>query len=147
MSAAPLALTFIPKHNQPFTLAEAITLDISVLTAEIHRLENSIRHLEETQLELREFLEEEQDTDILLAVEENELVIGSQRERIMLIKIALMNKVGKEGLEHYGLGIEDEGGGEKGGMGTNEEGNREEGALVSREERQESLGEDDGLHL
>ncbi|KAK6910881.1 hypothetical protein I204_03085 [Kwoniella mangroviensis CBS 8886] len=100
---------FIPKHAQPFSLEEAMGLEVETLVNEIKRLENSIKHLQRTQSDLRSYLEEDEDGDgeIGKAYMENEDTISSQSERITLIKLALINKLGSDArLEHYGLSID-----------------------------------------
>ncbi|WWC63527.1 uncharacterized protein I303_106130 [Kwoniella dejecticola CBS 10117] len=116
MSSSSIPINFTPKHAQPFTLEEAMHLGIETLVAEIKRLENSINHLRRTQSELRSYLESEEgkadegedgEGEIGLAYKENEDTISSQSERITLIKLALLNKLGSDArLEHYGLTIE-----------------------------------------
>ena len=95
--------TFRPVYSHPFTLEEAMLLEINILVAgtfsrsrmistfpilpeikqygiiadgkEVARLQNSILHLQETQVELRSYLEEEpedEDGEIGLAISENE---------------------------------------------------------------------------
>ncbi|WRT68616.1 uncharacterized protein IL334_005594 [Kwoniella shivajii] len=114
---APNPIGFTPKHTQPFTLEEAMGLEIETLVTEIKRLENSIQHLQRTQSELKSYLDSEReggdgdgdgdgDGEIEIAFKENEDTISSQIERIAIIKIALMNKLGSDArLEHYGLSI------------------------------------------
>ncbi|KAF9446949.1 hypothetical protein P691DRAFT_803248 [Macrolepiota fuliginosa MF-IS2] len=86
-------MEYQPRYTQPFTLTEAIGLDVSVITDEIARLHNSLKHLRETQDMLREYqLTEEPDPEIRKALEENEVVIGSQTERISILKMALKEK-------------------------------------------------------
>jgi hypothetical protein len=89
-------MDFIPRHKQPFTLAEAIQLDPSLiadgrnidgyatrvgflilymhLCVEIARLQNSLKHLRETQVALREHIRDapEHDADVEDAAQENE---------------------------------------------------------------------------
>ncbi|ORY35679.1 hypothetical protein BCR39DRAFT_511452 [Naematelia encephala] len=98
-----LPITFHPAHAQPFTLEQAMLLEINILVAEIQRLENSIQHLRETQSQLTLFLQTEDDQDLRQAYQENEIVIDSQSERITLIKVALLNKVGQDSAAHYGI--------------------------------------------
>ncbi|KAG6873759.1 hypothetical protein C0995_011578 [Termitomyces sp. Mi166 len=89
-------MDFIPRYAQPFTLAEAIKLDVAVITEEITRLQNSLQHLKQTQTTLREYINEEPshdvDPEITKALEENKTVIGSQEERIFILKLALSEK-------------------------------------------------------
>ncbi|KAK8854606.1 hypothetical protein IAR55_003345 [Kwoniella newhampshirensis] len=107
-------IPFTPKHPQPFTLEEAMQLEVETLTTEINRLTNSIQHLSRTQDELTSYLRSEEGrsdpdtTEVEQAVEENEEVIASQSERISLITIALRNKLGGETrLEHYGFKMDE----------------------------------------
>ena len=63
---------FVPQHAQPFTIEQARQLDVSTITQEISRLENSLNHLEETQTILREALADGHDQDVEDALEEND---------------------------------------------------------------------------
>ncbi|TFK75822.1 hypothetical protein BDN72DRAFT_891698 [Pluteus cervinus] len=87
---------FKPRYPQPFNLAEAVGLDVSVITQEIARLEDSIRRLRETQVMLKEHTSlstpGDVDPEITLAIEENGVVISSQEERIEILKAALREK-------------------------------------------------------
>ncbi|WWD02168.1 hypothetical protein V865_000206 [Kwoniella europaea PYCC6329] len=111
-SSTPIG--FIPKHAQPFSLEEAMGLEVETLVNEIKRLENSIKHLQRTQSDLKSYLDSEEgkededgDGEIGKAYKENEDTISSQSERITLIKLALINKLGSDArLEHYGLSID-----------------------------------------
>ncbi|KII95119.1 hypothetical protein PLICRDRAFT_75166, partial [Plicaturopsis crispa FD-325 SS-3] len=88
-------MNYTPRYAQPFTLEQAILLDVPVITEEIARLENSLARLKSTQEMLREHLsmeESEPDPELSEALAENELVIGSQEERIGILKIALTHK-------------------------------------------------------
>lgn len=90
---------FEPKHSHPFTLFEATTiLDVSTLTTEISRLENSIAHLRRTNDELRAFEAEEQDVqerkELADVARENELTVEAQTERIEMCRRALVDKLG-----------------------------------------------------
>jgi len=86
-------MDYKPQYPQPFTLAQARALDVSVISEEISRLQNSLKHLKETQdlleAELRTKLP---DADITQAFEENRAVIGSQEERITILKMAISEK-------------------------------------------------------
>ncbi|EKM80122.1 hypothetical protein AGABI1DRAFT_127801 [Agaricus bisporus var. burnettii JB137-S8] len=97
-------MEFIPRYAQPFTLNEAIGLDVSVIVDEIARLQNSLKHLRETQTLLREFQSQEApgtaDPEVQKALEENEVVIGSQTERITILRMALAEKGVGDG-RHY----------------------------------------------
>ncbi|KDR83656.1 hypothetical protein GALMADRAFT_35827, partial [Galerina marginata CBS 339.88] len=87
-------MEYRPRFAQPFTLSEAIHLDVAVITEEISRLQNSLRHLRETQTVLEQALKEEgeEDQEIKKAFDENQIVIGSQEERISILKMALTEK-------------------------------------------------------
>jgi len=99
-------MDFVPRFAQPFTLAEAAKLDVSVITEEIARLENSLRHLQQTQCDLHEYMvnagPERADPEIKAAFDENKIVIGSQQERILMLKLALSSK-GVYFDDHYNL--------------------------------------------
>ncbi|KAJ3555538.1 hypothetical protein NP233_g12185 [Leucocoprinus birnbaumii] len=102
----PLEMEYHPRYAQPFTLAEAVGLDVSVITDEIARLHNSLKHLQETQKMLREYQSAEApgtvDPEIRKALDENEVVIGSQTERISILKMALAEK-GVVDSSHYDI--------------------------------------------
>lgn len=86
-------MDFIPRHRQPFTLQQAIGLNIAEITegtqtktalympfilaqfAEIDRLQNSLAHLRKTQDELRDALSSDPDPVFKEAIEENEEVM------------------------------------------------------------------------
>jgi len=95
-------MDFTPRYNQPFTLGEAIQLDISVITEEISRLHNSLLHLRRTQAELQAAAEAEPDPEFTKAIEENEVVIGSQEERISILRMALTERGVRMG-SHYDI--------------------------------------------
>ncbi|BEJ10888.1 hypothetical protein CspHIS471_0103100 [Cutaneotrichosporon sp. HIS471] len=96
-------MSFQPSHQQPFTPAEAAQLDVGTIVAEISRLRNSLTHLHSTQGELRLALVEEDDADLRSALNENEAVIASQNERVEMLRVALIDKVGVDSLAHYGI--------------------------------------------
>lgn len=50
-------VAFTPQYAQPFTLQEAMGLELDSLVAEVNRLINSIRHLYSTQDALLEFMQ------------------------------------------------------------------------------------------
>ncbi|KIM46100.1 hypothetical protein M413DRAFT_441161 [Hebeloma cylindrosporum] len=97
-------MDYKPRFSQPFTLNEAIGLDVAVITEEMSRLQNSLERLRETQKILQEAISDpgEPDPEIKLAFEENQVVIGSQEERISMLKMALLEK-GIVAGSHYGL--------------------------------------------
>ncbi|KAJ7764976.1 hypothetical protein DFH07DRAFT_811006 [Mycena maculata] len=97
-------MDYKPRYTQPFTLAEARLLDVETITEEIARLQNSLQRLDETQKMLREHVDSiqpEVDPEISKAIQENETVIGSQSERISMLKMALADR-GVTG-SHYDL--------------------------------------------
>ncbi|GJE84220.1 hypothetical protein PsYK624_002960 [Phanerochaete sordida] len=85
-------MEYTPRYPQPFTLAEAVGLDVSTITEEIARLQNSLARLRATQAQLKEALAEAPDPDFSKAVEENEVTIGSQDERVSILRLALAEK-------------------------------------------------------
>ncbi|KAJ7094667.1 hypothetical protein B0H15DRAFT_133815 [Mycena belliarum] len=98
-------MEYKPRYAQPFTLAEAGLLDVETITGEIARLQNSIQRLNVTQEMLRDHatsIQPEVDSEIDKAIEENETVIGSQSERISILKMALADK-GISAGSHYDL--------------------------------------------
>jgi len=95
-------MDYKPRYPQPFTLAEATALDVSVISEEISRLQNSLKYLSETQEVLKAALAESPDAEIAEAFEENQVVIGSQEERITILKMAITEKGIVPG-SHYDL--------------------------------------------
>ncbi|KAG6857087.1 hypothetical protein H0H87_009648 [Tephrocybe sp. NHM501043] len=99
-------MDFIPRYAHPFTFAEAVKLDVPIITEEITRLQNSLQHLRKTQTGLQEYIDAERpedvDPEITKALEENVSVIASQEERILLLKLALSQKGVPYG-SHYDL--------------------------------------------
>ncbi|PBK72703.1 hypothetical protein ARMSODRAFT_953104 [Armillaria solidipes] len=98
-------MEYTPRYAQPFTLSQAIQLDIPVITEEIARLQNSLQHLRETQELLGQYIAEnpdEQDAEIEKAFKENEAVIGSQEERVGMLRMALSEKGVNPG-SHYAV--------------------------------------------
>ncbi|CED84008.1 hypothetical protein [Phaffia rhodozyma] len=85
---------FSPQYNQPFTIEEAFALDPPIITEEISRLQNSIQHLERSNLDLVTFLASETDPDVALALQDNKITIATQSERIQILQIALGSKLG-----------------------------------------------------
>ncbi|KAI0677577.1 hypothetical protein C8Q78DRAFT_1003420 [Trametes maxima] len=96
-------MEYRPRYTQPFTLEEARQLEVPIITEEISRLQNSLAHLERTQADLREALSDSpDDADLSQALGENETVIGSQRERISMLRMVLVEK-GVPMSAHYDL--------------------------------------------
>jgi len=87
-------MEFKPRYQQPFALETAIQLSIPGITQEIARLQISLQHLGDTQRLLKEHLDEtpDKDADLLLAFKENQETIGSQEERIRMLRYALERK-------------------------------------------------------
>ncbi|KAK4046704.1 hypothetical protein OIV83_005907 [Microbotryomycetes sp. JL201] len=101
-------VTFTPRHEQPVTFETLRQLEPELLTAEVGRLQNSIQHLERSNAELEEFAATEDDDDdrreLQLAVTENLQTIASQKERLVMIRLALQDKLGVDaGNAHYDL--------------------------------------------
>jgi len=98
-------MDYTPRHSQPFTLEQAVLLDVAIISEEITRLQNSLQHLKRTQEELREHVATSSplDPDFVEAIAENEDVIGSQEERVMILKLALAHKGASTISGHYYL--------------------------------------------
>lgn len=80
-------MDYTPRYPQPFTLWQAIQLDVPIITegqhvckrevnvlklcSEIARLQNSLVLLRETQQTLQEAIDDTQDPDFVQALEEN----------------------------------------------------------------------------
>ncbi|TKA56711.1 hypothetical protein B0A53_01906 [Rhodotorula sp. CCFEE 5036] len=121
-------MDYTPRHAQPVTLAQLRQLEPELLTGEIARLENSIQHLEASNVELRvwagissagkpddgtattaaavddddEQLDEDSKREFAEAVRENEETVASQRERLTMIRLALEEKIGVDAANpHY----------------------------------------------
>ncbi|KIY49299.1 hypothetical protein FISHEDRAFT_23280, partial [Fistulina hepatica ATCC 64428] len=100
-------MDYTPRYRQPFTLAHAIRLDVAVINEEISRLENSLKHLRETQdLLAQEQTREaeigaEPDHEVIHAIEENKIVIGAQEERISMLRMAMTVKGASSNSGHY----------------------------------------------
>jgi len=78
----------------------------SLCTAEIARLQNSTRLLRETQAQLQELVDSGNDcSEGILAhsIEENVVTLGSQDERISMLRLALLHKGVAVNEEHYGI--------------------------------------------
>ncbi|CUA70065.1 hypothetical protein RSOLAG22IIIB_00411 [Rhizoctonia solani] len=82
---------FQPKYGQPFSFEQACQLDAPTIAEEITRLQNSLRVLTETQKQLQDAISSEPtpDADLQQAFQENLEVIGSQEERIVMLRKAL----------------------------------------------------------
>ncbi|KAF9057647.1 hypothetical protein BJ165DRAFT_1422191 [Panaeolus papilionaceus] len=95
-------MDYKPRYIQPFTLTEAIALDVPVISEEIARLRNSIQRLQSTQSILEKVLNQPgaADPEISQAFEENKTVIASQQERITILEMALRGK-GVVSESHY----------------------------------------------
>ncbi|KAJ3500873.1 hypothetical protein NMY22_g19115 [Coprinellus aureogranulatus] len=118
-------MEYRPRYAQPFTLREAVGLDIEIINegrptavplaevltvqSEIARLQNSLDKLNDTQAQLREFIQqsregsEEPDAEIVKALEDNIDVIGAQEERISILKMALSEKGVDTSSVHYSI--------------------------------------------
>ncbi|GAA5977548.1 hypothetical protein JCM10908_005012 [Rhodotorula pacifica] len=110
-------MDYAPRHAQPVTLAQLRQLEPELLTGEIARLENSIQHLEASNVELREWagigtatttstqddeIDEDSKREFAEAVRENEETIASQQERLTMIRLALEEKIGVDAANpHY----------------------------------------------
>ncbi|CAE6424491.1 unnamed protein product [Rhizoctonia solani] len=84
-------LSFQPKYAQPFAFEHACQLDAPTIAEEIFRLQNSLRVLSATQKQLQDAIASEVTPDVELqqAFQENLGVIGSQEERIVMLRKAL----------------------------------------------------------
>ncbi|GJJ07617.1 hypothetical protein Clacol_001821 [Clathrus columnatus] len=85
-------MEYKPRYQQPFTLAQAISFELSVIIAEIGRLQISLQHLRDTQKQLNEEIQNKFDAILSEAFKENEEVIASQEERILILRLALEHK-------------------------------------------------------
>ncbi|ORY76863.1 hypothetical protein BCR35DRAFT_292372 [Leucosporidium creatinivorum] len=107
---ASAVASFIPVHDQPVTLAALKELEPEILTAEVARLQNSIKHLERSNEELKTFCSEADDEDLdddsrrefEQSVKENEETIASQKERMVMLRLALESQLGVDATNsHY----------------------------------------------
>ncbi|KAF5390706.1 hypothetical protein D9757_002704 [Collybiopsis confluens] len=101
-------MELMPRYPQPFTLSEAALLDVLTISEEITRLQLSLRRLMDTQAMLKQVIQEagspeEADADIVQAFKENQGVIGSQEERILILKLALSDKGVGTAATHYDI--------------------------------------------
>jgi len=97
-------MEYHPKYPQPFSFSDALKLDPGTITEEIARLENSLKHLKQTQDELRPYTD---DPELTQALRENEAVIASQEERITMLNVALIEKGVIATGSHYELPVAD----------------------------------------
>ncbi|TDL29555.1 hypothetical protein BD410DRAFT_779995 [Rickenella mellea] len=98
-------MNYEPRHSHPFTIQEAIQLDIPTITQEISRLQNSLAHLNETQRQLSAYISASAtpDEDLQDAFRENEEVISAQGERIEMLKMALEHQGANLSSGHYDI--------------------------------------------
>ncbi|POY69888.1 hypothetical protein BMF94_7112 [Rhodotorula taiwanensis] len=112
-------MDYKPRHAQPVTLAQLRQLEPELLTNEIARLENSVQHLEASNVELKQWagmttgaetaeshdeVDEETRREFAEAAHENEETIASQRERLSMIRLVLEEKIGVDATNpHYEL--------------------------------------------
>ncbi|PPQ98525.1 hypothetical protein CVT24_004016 [Panaeolus cyanescens] len=135
-------MDYKPRYVQPFTLTEAIALDVPVITEEITRLRNSIQRLNDTQSILEKILTQPggKDPEMSQAFEENKTVIGSQQERITILEQALREKgVVLDG--HYSLSTGSKAAGDISSSGSASNTGR------STDEISQPDVEDDGVYL
>ncbi|SCZ88472.1 BZ3500_MvSof-1268-A1-R1_Chr10-2g02970 [Microbotryum saponariae] len=92
-----------PTYSHPFTLSQAIQLEPALITQEITRLQHSIQHLERSNAELLQYLEEEgPEAEFESSIRENEVTM--QKERISILRHALQEQIGVDGSNgHYEL--------------------------------------------
>ncbi|KDE06858.1 hypothetical protein MVLG_02894 [Microbotryum lychnidis-dioicae p1A1 Lamole] len=115
-------MTTTPTYSHPFTLSQAIQLEPALITQEITRLQHSIQHLERSNSELSQYLEEEGPEEAFeLSIKENELTMqvlirvpslelensATQKERISILRHALQEQIGVDRSNgHYELASE-----------------------------------------
>ncbi|KAH9077340.1 hypothetical protein EDB83DRAFT_2349561 [Lactarius deliciosus] len=93
-------MEYHPKHPQPFSFSDALKFDVATITEEITRLQNSLRHLNRTQDELRAYSD---GPELAQVLRENEAVIASQEERVSMLNMALIEKGVVTSGSHYEL--------------------------------------------
>jgi hypothetical protein len=85
-------------HLTPITLEEfelaSQTLSLPEALGEKKRLENSVSHLIRSNSELDEFLKEEDDEELRVAINENKEVINIQKSRIEILNRHIYEMVG-----------------------------------------------------
>ncbi|KZW03779.1 hypothetical protein EXIGLDRAFT_599861 [Exidia glandulosa HHB12029] len=100
-------MEYIPRYRQPFTWEQLLAMEVPQITQEIARLQHSLELLNKTQKELKQHLEQSPDPDLEDAVKENEDTIGSQSERILMMRLALEAKgFSKASNPHYDVSTE-----------------------------------------
>ncbi|TYJ57708.1 hypothetical protein B9479_001562 [Cryptococcus floricola] len=150
-------VSFSPHHSQPFTLEEAVNLELDTLITEVIRLTNSLEHLYSSQDQLQEFLESEEGREdpesqqaCIEAIRENEELMPRQNERIALLAAALINKVRPDlgiGAPGWHAGDVFRRYGEPGGGVTGRRRWWASDAPVTTTEQAPASGEEEGLHL
>ncbi|KLO18030.1 hypothetical protein SCHPADRAFT_134227 [Schizopora paradoxa] len=109
-------MDYKPKYKQPFQFSEILLLDIPTLAqgellnlcllksqrtnqnliSEVAKVELSIHHLKRTQDELRAYIQsddsESPDRELETALEENDVAIAAQEERVSMLRLALQSK-------------------------------------------------------
>jgi C4-type Zn-finger protein len=74
------------------------------MSLEVQRLLNSVQHLLRSNTELAAFLIEDDDEEFNQSIQENEMTIKAQQERLEMIRIVLQDKLGIEATNsHYAI--------------------------------------------
>ena len=113
-------MEYTPRHRQPFSLPQAILLDVPIIAegpcyhqacdahvwvggidasslyTEISRLQNSLVHLKETQKQLREYILDSPDPDISQAIEENVEVMYELRSLNLCVLLSPLYSASQE---------------------------------------------------
>ncbi|KAL8287345.1 hypothetical protein RQP46_003797 [Phenoliferia psychrophenolica] len=167
--------TFTPLHSQPVSVASLVALEPDTLTAEISRLQNSIAHLERSNRELLDFLhppptgalggagagagqawddeealDEETKREFELSIEENRVTIARQEERLVMIRLAMEQKLGVDATNnHYDVVGRANGSGTAGSAPSSASGGADGDAAMSEQDAQVPMPgeEDDGMYL
>jgi len=107
---------FTVRMKHPMSLDALLQLDTSTLIAEMARLEDSIQRLVRSNLDILQFLQDEEaqsDPDsnlpLIEARDENLVTIETQKERIEMIKWCITRKTRRNGADnpHYQLDYSD----------------------------------------